>query len=398
MNFKFQSFQGSLLDLLEESNSESLSRNVAKAVEQWLDAQLGIPGNILPVRKFSGFAQRGARRSIGDIEFMAADNEPLAALHSQWVRGNAPQRTFRQLLEQERLSASWSCDLPEKGNLHFGGVLTTARGRGLKLAHVEDAGRCDNGANAEGMAVRFLRMFSPWNVFLFPSFRHVVFESSAAELHGCQDLAEHPLVRQIAAQWLLSRLGGDAKDVARRLSSTLPLLSDWRDIASHLQVRVAPRRYTKAGVAPSAACPKVPPSTPVSVAEMADILRTWRAAHPKTIRLDGKESGGNRAPWLHFRIAGFQSPKDDFTTRHSRQTFSGDRYNGVFCLNGDTKAEAVDRFLDLFGELEDETDILRPSATFETRNQHRGSQRPTLVLNGTNGAHGFYCYSEEHAP
>ena len=143
----------------------------------------------------------------------------------------------------------------------------------------------------------------------------------------------------------------------------------------------------------ASACPKILKAAAITVEDAVDFLRGWRTAHPSSTQLDGR-SGNNPEHWLHIRVDGYD--RETFTSRYGR-TFHGQDYNGVVNFHGDTSAASVDRFIELIDAAEDYRDVLRPSATYETRKKPtRAPVKPKLALQGYNDkVEGFFLYYDD---
>ena len=147
-------------------------------------------------------------------------------------------------------------------------------------------------------------------------------------------------------------------------------------------------------------CPKVSKKAAVSVSEAADILRQWRKSFPRATRLDGRsgedsKQGGGHEHWLHIKVNGY-SGSDGFRSRHG-QVFRGQDYNGIVNFHADTKATAVDLFIELLDEVADYHDVLRPSATYEMARLPRNRRpKPKFALQGRRDkVEGFFLYHDE---
>jgi hypothetical protein len=174
-NFKTTPFRGTLLEVLEQGKVEAdgATEHFPKAHE-WLRSQLLEKGNILPVRKFGNYTLRGSLHPFGvnGSSFMPCDNETVAHLYKCWARSEPTETTIGLALTDCKLPASWRCEASPKPTMRFKGVKTPFRDRGLKLAHINDAGRVSTTFPfEEQIGIRFLRSLSPLNVFLFPSRR-----------------------------------------------------------------------------------------------------------------------------------------------------------------------------------------------------------------------------------
>jgi hypothetical protein len=147
-------------------------------------------------------------------------------------------------------------------------------------------------------------------------------------------------------------------------------------------------------------CPKVSKKAAVSVSEATDILRRWRKSFPRATRLDGRsgenaKKGGGHEHWLHISVDGYGGSYR-FRSQHGR-VFRGRDYNGIVNFHADTKATAVDLFIELVDEAKDYHDVLCPSATYEmTEKLPKGRRpKPKFALQGHPDERGFFLYHDE---
>jgi hypothetical protein len=421
-NFREEAFRGTLEELLEQGKLEAAdSARTFALAHQWLRLQLHQANNIFPVRTSSQYKFRGSLHSIGDIGslFMPADNEPLADLYRQWIEGWVIESTVGLALTEGKVVASWQCDqIPRPvPTMRFRGVKTSFRDRGLKLAHISDAAR-GVGTDmelVEQITVRFLRTLSPLNVFLFPSGRCCEFRlisSNTGWQPKTADWAEDPDLREIALTWLIGWIGTPVLDALPDFRSKMKPSPEWLRAAQGTVVEVLPKgnvgldMRTKPTPIPRRppsiravksdlhASPQIPKALAVTVPEAVEKLRLWRRSHPMATQLDGK-SGNNPAHWVHIRVDRYRDI-DGFTSRHG-PTFRGQDYNGVPNFHGDTTTAAIDRFIELIDLADDYHDILRPSATHETRKKKPGKPvRPKFALQGyQDRVEGFFLYHDE---
>ncbi len=375
---------------------------------RWLVSQKYVRGNLLPLRKFSPqHNQRGTIFSVGELQFMPSDNEPLAALYTEWTDGRIPALTLKEMLLQGSIPASWAHDTPIRPNgLRFGGVKSSFRDFGLKLAHINDAA---NGIHFpqsdDDFSVRFLRSLSPLNLFLFPSYKIVSFSlistTSGWNPKGA-DWAEDQWIRRIAMSWLSDKIGNSAGTIFNTLQSdfggVLPQNPDWKKDALGTTVRIEPRVRQKVNPPTTAnsspACPKVPRASAVSFEEALEILRHWRRLHPNLDQLDAG-SDSNPSAWLHFKVDGYSSPRHDFVSCHG-PIISGDNYNGIVNFHGDAKTKKIDQLIELVDTGECYQDILVPSATYEGATLPKGREaKPKFALQGYGAkSEGFYLYHD----
>ena len=417
VNFKESHFRGTLLDLLDQGKPESARcRSIFSLAHKWLRMQLEQAGNLLPVRKFAGYPVRGALHSCGDLSFIPVDNEPLAWLYEKWLRLELLEGSIGTAIREGTIVASWKCDQPQPlSTMRFKGVKASFRDRGLKLAHINDAGHglSADSAFKQQISIRFLRTLSPLNVFLFPSAKCCEFRlvsSSTGWVPTRSDWAEDPELRSVALGWLANWLGQPLADSLSDFSPQITPHPDWLRVAESTVVEVFPRgslstnpvktqRARRSAIShrrdSAAACMRIPRSKAVTLAEAVEVLRKWRTCSPGATQLDGRE-GNNPDHWIHLRIDGYSSA-DTLTSRHG-PTFTGADYNGIVNFHGDTSADAIDRFIGLIDEAEDYRDVLRPSATWETRPARpKGSTiKPKFALQGyRDGVEGFYLYHDE---
>jgi len=427
VNFRQQAFRGTLREVLEQGRLEieNSGGNFLRA-HQWLSEQLLENNNILPIRTFGKYRSRGKLHSFGTngCSFVPVDNEPLASLYQHWIQSGQISQSIGSALSKGLVIASWRCDEPPSpiGSLRFKGVKANFRDRGLKLAHVNDAalGISTTIPVDEQVAVRFLRTLSPLNVFLFPSIRgcdvHLI--STGAGLSPKKvDWAEDSQLKGVALGWLVDWIGKPLLDLLPHFGfPRIEPAADWQRIAEATIIEVTPKRQrgtderrTLKQPKPSAtlqatpqACPKISKQDAVTVLEAVEILRQWRTSSPTANRLDGRTGGaakknGNE-PWLHIRVEGY-GERDKFVSRYGT-VFEGKDYNGIVNFHADAKASAIDHFIELMDEADDYHDVLRPSATFETKARRSGTQiKPKFALQGyEDEVKGFFLYHNDWRP
>lgn len=427
MNFKVETFAGTLFELLESCNGHSRDDwTRLRAHHDWIVGELERTPNLLPIRKGHTFRERGRVVEVGPRSFLIADNEPLASQFELLLdRRNGLQGRFGDLLRSGTISASWKADLPSPG-LRFRGIKSSFRDRGLKLAHVFDAANGLERIEALGrqMELRFFRSQSPLNVFLFPSPRVCEVTVKRGLTPTKSDLGEDPIIRRIALGYLAANLGVavDRWDLFRCGLRELDLdpLSDWEKMAREIEFETRPKKKSSGispiarhvvrqkGASPSASRQSSHASgvqtrwTTAAGAlepdEAIQRLRGWLADNPRAVQLDGRSiKQSNPSQWLHLRVEGFAGSKL-FTSRYG-PAFDGDDYNGIVNFHGDTPVDALRRFIDLFDAAESLVDMLAPSATYETRALPRqgGRIKPKFALKGfADGLEGFFMYHDQH--
>lgn len=431
-NFKSEHFEGTLLELLEHCNGHADSRREQLLTHQeWLLQQLMLSPNLLPIRKGQTYRERGRTVEVEDRRYLIADNEPLASQFQFLLDPQGrPPGSFLELLQAGHVSASWKADVSHPSPLRFRGVASAFRERGLKLAHIFDAADGLNRVEplARQFELRFLRSQSPLNVFLFPGPRAATVRVVEGFEPGCSDLGEDPTVRGVALGYLSERLGlpPEAWNLFRAGIGDIDLdvVADWERIGRTTRVEVSPG--PRRALHPSSPQPghRVAPQLrgqrhdgfavrasdamgagrwntareSVALEDAVALLREWLLQKPDVTRLDERTgTGSNPKPWLHFRIDGYTG-ESVFTSRHG-PTFDGRDYNGVVNFHGDTKVDAIRRFLDLYEAAENVQDVLIPSATHETREPATNVRviRPKFALRACSGAvEGFFLYHDQH--
>lgn len=419
VNFRQDTFEGTLWDLLQECNKQWLTSTTAADAHSRLVQNINLPGELLPVRKFKG-GKRGTELDAGQKKFLLVDNEPLAKLADLLIMQGASilSSGIANLLTKHIIPASWKCDVDEKKHgFRYFGVKSKFRDNGLKLAHIEDAAAGIKGTDEDTMIIRYLRSMSPLNIFLFPSPRIAVVtvtnNPSGISLPR-KDLSEHPFVRTMALSFLQTQLRSAnlGNNLVSVFNGELQFDNDWERKAKSIMVSVVPRlgktlpapkvsgTNVKATTSVNAsACPKKEKDEAVSFDECIEILRQWRHDHPRATRLDGG-SGSNQTHWFHIKIEGYTSPEHDFTSSRYGTQFNGTDYNGIVNFHGDTKTDKIDELIELY-DLECEIqDILVPSATNEYRTMQEGkTQKPKFALRGIDGkVDGFYLYHDDWKP
>lgn len=414
-NFKTDTFSGSLLDLFELCWEEMLDAKTHLTAHRFLITQPTIHQNILPLRKFApDYSERGKLWAIENFQFLPVDNEPLAFLYKTWKSGGVANKTLGDMLRGREIPASWSCDARDGSGMRFSGVSTPFRDHGLKLAHLSDAAiGIDPSLSTRSIILRFMRSLSPLNVFLFPNFRQVEFKllrSSENWKPTRADWAEDRWLRSVALSWLMDKLvSANSSELTQIMADFGPGLSpnpNWRQAAAKTEITVTPRvlltrmQYCAEALITrpdstarsDAARPKNTATKPLEVDEAVELLRVWRQDHPEATQLDGGTKS-NPSEWMHIRVEGYSSPRDDFQSCHG-PVIRGHEYNGVVNFHGDAKTDAIDRFITLIDEAESYRDVLRPSATFKNQTLRTGSSvKPKFALHGySDSVEGFYLY------
>lgn len=247
-NFKTQTFKGSLLELLEDCNphlAHPMTANSFSFAHQWLQEQFDhIDANFIPVRKFGQFSQRGQFHSIENSNhfFIPVDNEPFCYFYHQWSTHRMIAETMKNLFLTKKVPVSWSCDVGDKRGMKFSGVSTPFRDRGLKLAHIQDAGvlpaTMHTSVKADEFRVRFIRSLSPFNVFLFPGSASCTFQSNYQPLK--KDWCEDTKIRQIAMSFLIEKLNLN-HELFEEFVPDFHFDSHWKENAHNIHVTVTPK-------------------------------------------------------------------------------------------------------------------------------------------------------------
>jgi hypothetical protein len=409
-NFKTQRFRGTLYELFGICSKLGPDKDATRAADDWVLEQLHHESALLPIRKHSGFPQRGNRCRIGSIEYIAVDNEPLAYLFeslSGRLGTNPLKFTFFDLLTRKIMPASWNCDWPDaKSEFRFCGVTTEFRKHGLKLAHIEDAGK-----NDLGWEKRYLRSMLPSNVFLFPSKRVVVWSASGPGVEQIRnkDWCEDVFVRRLALGWMADRLGAEYLEKRRiTLSHDLSSIDNWEKTSRGIIVETRPMVEQNASVQvelsplhsmntpnigfnAGGALPKRPKKSAVDLDTSIAELRSWREKFRHIGQVNGR-AGNDPSRWYHISIGGYRDGADDYYAEETDAQFFGSDYNGIVNFHGDAKSAAIDRMIDLCDSAEDFHDILVPSAT----TPRNGAQRPKFALKGYEDAvEGFFLYHDD---
>lgn len=414
-NFKIDIWKGSLLELFEECFNFGPSDNQIIKADEWIHKQLNNPENVFPIRKYAEHGLRGEVFENDNKKYLAVDNEPLASLFKIWKDNSFEcDKSIADLLNDNSVKASWKCDYNPKPEYKFGGVKTSFRDVGLKLAHIEDAGKLN--ANVEiDIKVRYLRTLLPSNIFLFPSHRistiTVEENSNYKNKITRADWAECAYIRSLAKGWLTSKLSLIKADYLLKgdelLKDVIKIPVDWKDQANNLKLTCTPRIknfHTPESKKKSSPKNKEQKNTnthslpriskkcaeEMGLENVIDTLKKYRLDHPNDLRL-----GSNSNPWVYLPISGFQSPQDDFTCK-TNITFKGEIYNSTVNFHGDTKWKAIEDFLEAYDACEgDITDVLAPSATYEYNTLPRNKkQKPKFALNGYDGVGDFFLYHD----
>ncbi len=423
INFRNEEWSGSLLDLLEECN-QHLSKMLPTMVEAhyWLMAQTKIDNNILPIRKYSGHSKRGQTKDFGSQEIlvMAVDNEPLCSMYSKWMLNQQQlfSSNIANHLKRGEIIASWKCDVTPKPAMKFCGVKTVFRDRGLKLAHIFNAGTDigEDRAN-EQLKTRFMRSLSPFNIFLFPSHRSNPAVYVSGPLKPTEkDLAEDSVILKAVLGWMNDKLKENNFD-EKLLEIFKPnFLQDknWSTNLKETKVSVGQRGKVKQvtsdrrvsssraqGPVPAEhgtsnnACPRVTRLEAQNFEDSIEKLREW-VANTTAYQIDGSTvRKSNPARWFHLCVEGY-GEGDSFTSRHGDR-FRGTDYNGIVNFHGDTPVEKVREFIKLIDESESYRDVLIPSATQQHRNPKPGTRiMPKFALQGyVDEVGGFFLYHDD---
>ena len=315
INFKQERFEGTLLDLFRECNAHlAASRERISQHHDWLVAQLDVASNLLPIRKGGAYRERGRTVGAGERRFLVVDNEPLASQYELVLQEQGfGAHSFEDLLRAGVVSASWKSDVANATPLHFKGVRSSFRARGLKLAHIFDAAQGLDQVSSphEQLPLRFLRSQSLLNVFLFPNPRSARFAVKQGFVPTRTDLGEDGLVRSLALGFLLqeTQLAPETCRVFRsgfeQLDVALP--QDWEKTAREIVLEVHPK--TAAAPVRDASRPAVAlgdalkntAGEALDPLEAVDRLRSWLADHPEAVQLDGRTvKASNPAKWLHL--------------------------------------------------------------------------------------------------
>lgn len=412
-NFKIEQFKGTLMELIVECNPHFSDQKVINSFNEahaWLIDQFdNVNNNIIPVRKFQEFNNKRGSLEIFEnstSQFMPVDNEPFCFFYAKWIAKESHNESLKVLFKSKKVPASWNCDAQDKNDMKFSGVSTSFRDNGLKLAHINDAGKLgdlfQNSKSNNEIRTRFLRSLSPLNVFLFPNYRCSKIVSSTYN-PSVKDWAEDEKIRQIALSYLISKLK-ISKEFFNVFSPSLHYLENWEEIANEILVEIIPKsinksikkKVKKAKVLdvnniiaiPLNACPRYLISNCL-IEEAIQIYKKWRNNNPDTVQLDGGNKS-NPSKWIKFEVEGYTV--DDSHTSDHGPTFSGDEYNGIVNFHGDAKCEKIDLFVELYEQAESYRDVLVP---FETQ-MRKGVVKPKFALKGyEETVDGFYLYHDE---
>lgn len=422
MDFKTETFEGTLLELLRTCNRDLPEFRTRFADQhEWLLGQYAHTPNLLPVRRGNGDNQRGSVIESGQRRFLVADNEPLASIYKTVLEGGRFNGSMETLLRAGEISASWTCDVVDKAGLSFKGVSSSFRKRGLKLAHIFDAAK---GLEAvadrdDQLRLRFTRSLSTLNVFLFPNHRSCEWTLLEGWAPTSRDLAEDDFVRSVALGFVMSSLG--LPEAAwQTFRAGLPHVDvnvpdDWERAAAGTVIRVSPRNSAgtvdpeRTQTRGALAAARVPVQHGHSLRNRArdatevrgavERLRTWLANNPRAAQLDGSTvKAKNPAPWFHLRVDGYEGGAI-FTSRNG-PVFDGHDYNGVVNFHGDAPVQALRDFVDAVNDAEAVQDVLVPSATYEFTKKPATVKtiKPKFALKAyEDGVNGFFLYHDEHA-
>lgn len=218
----------------------------------------------------------------------------------------------------------------------------------------------------------------------------------------CGDLAELPEVQALLLSFVAELVG--AAPVERLFEAFAPtrpfsLVPAWQQRASAFRFAVRPKQ---AGAAPSGRGGAE--DGPRSFGKSAHVysglraliaeLRNWLMANPGVQRLDDRAGGSNGTPYARFRVdhlatAELAIERPNFPGTH----WNADAYTGVFRLNGDSKASAIQRLVAMDDNGLEVDEVIEPSITlFRTYKGNPSGEKPCFILVGSDSAEGLYCY------
>lgn len=414
MSLKNESWEGTLLDWIEFAHAEYFSPETLRDYDRWLAEQLARPKNVIPFRLVSGKAPKGSEfvRS-DDTVLYGADNEPLAGLWGIVSRsGKAPEVGMKELLATGQIPGSWP---PKQTPSRFhcerwGPAPLRLKDRGMKIAHLLDAGRNEIPVEPEHLARRAFLTLSLANCFPMPNRQWVEF---SREGRVSSDLAEAPEVQSLLFSFVADHMGG-AEHVQPLLVSFGPncpvrLRSDWERDAAAFRFAVRPksgtiheapkpprasRRPTNATAredGPRAFYPRLKCYPDLFV--LLEDIKAWLAENPGVERLDDRKDGSNPKPRAHFRVDHLEGTGLVIRRPNVGGQWTDSDYTGVFHLNSDTKAAAVSLLVEMAENGLNIAEILEPSVTnFRHWKGNPTGEKPCFIVPGTAGARGLYCY------
>lgn len=410
-SLKLTSWEGSLLDWIDFASTEYFAQETLREYQRWLIDQLDKPGNVVPFRLVSGRAPKGKEfvRRDGTVLY-AADNEPLSGLWGLVAEGKGPPREdLGGLLAGKSIPGSWPPKRkPTRFTCRWGPAPLRLKDRGMKIAHLIDAGRNPIPIEPDQLKRRALLTLSLANCFPMPNRACVEFSRGGA---ATDDLAERPEVQSLLLSFVAEHIGGASylEPLLAAFGAACPvsLEPEWKRKAAAFLFAVRPKsRWAlpdRASAPPAAASrssdgprsfgvrKEVYPDLHAALAELKD----WLAAHPGVERLDDwPGTAAHGTAYVRFQVdhlAGTDLviPRPGFPG--SKWTAAD--YTGVFHLNGDTKAMAIRTLVEMAENGLEIEEMIEPDLTAtKTINGRLTGENPRFILVGRNDAEGFYCY------
>ncbi|WPB82071.1 hypothetical protein KYC5002_23525 [Archangium violaceum] len=243
--FRQNSWSGTLENLIEsELLPELPSRSTLERSHEWIECLLAQRAGLYPVRRKGD--NRGKVVQFGAMKFVFIDNEPFSWINEGLRVGDVPGTGFLELFSGGALPLSRHVEFDPSE--HIPGwraqqVDTELRRRGLKLAHLVDAGRGESPVTLEQFSNRFRRTMSPANIMPFPSSRCVSFRVIQAPIMiRRKDLAEEPVVQRVLLAAMRDHAGdGLVGAIVRAGGNQLRPDLSWRETARRIELESLPK-------------------------------------------------------------------------------------------------------------------------------------------------------------
>ncbi|RKG93497.1 hypothetical protein D7X32_43665 [Corallococcus carmarthensis] len=183
---------------------------------------------------------------FGAMKFVFIDNEALSWINEGLRAGRVPSMGFLDLFSggvvplARHVEFDPSQHIPGWRALH---VDTELRRRGLKLAHLVDAGQGESPVTLEQFSNRFRRTMSPANIMPFPSSRCVNFQVTKAPFIICRkDLAEERAIQSVLLAAMQEHAGGGLVEaIVGASGNKLRPAPYWRETARRIELEILPK-------------------------------------------------------------------------------------------------------------------------------------------------------------
>jgi hypothetical protein len=412
----------SLLKWIEDWSKLLPTADSIKSYEEWLVKQFLETENIIPVRLSSGNLPKGKEFLNNKIVFYGADNEPLASLIGFVLKHNcAPEYSLKTLINKGMIKASWPPKIKPTFKAKWGPFQLKLKDDGYKIAHLFDAGKFDSGTKVndfhdpKNLKIRAHRTMSLINFFPFPNSSRHRFEVNGK---ATGDMAENREFQSVLLSFM-SEYINDPEMFKSFLACcgepAFPIDMNWKKRAENILLKVIPKCRTSRSLKEISEAEKfkkpssekkgqknplafVPDEEPYQdLWSLVEALKKWRKNFPKATRLDGgPPPKSNRNRVVSFTLNHLQNSQFSLPRPQRGGSLGPNDFIGTFRLNGDTKAAAIDRLIQM-AENECELDcILEPDLTRPQRKPRESNnwvgENPRFIIAGEEKADGLYCY------